>query len=59
MYMSDYTVQLLHDERLREAAESRSQRDLIRDASEQCPTSVRVVCGFSSSSGCRLVTSRR
>ena len=37
MYLSDYTVQLLHEERLRDAEQRRSQLDLIRDASEPMP----------------------
>ena len=38
MYMPDYTtVQLLHEDRLRDAAKRQAQLDLIRDASEQTP----------------------
>ena len=34
MYYSDYTIRLLQQDRLREAARLRAQNDLIRDASE-------------------------
>ncbi len=37
MYMSDYTVQLLHKDRLRDAEKVREHRDLIRDINEQAP----------------------
>ncbi|MBI1259236.1 MAG: hypothetical protein GC204_17350 [Chloroflexi bacterium] len=38
MYMPDYnTVQLLHEDRLRDAAKRQAKLDLIRDASEQTP----------------------
>jgi len=37
MYVSDYTLQLLHEDRLRDAAKRYSQLELIRDASEQVP----------------------
>jgi hypothetical protein len=36
-YVSDYTVQLLHEERLRDAERRRSQLDLLRDPSEPMP----------------------
>lgn len=36
MYVSDYTVQLLHQDRLREAERQRKFH-LVRDASEQAP----------------------
>ena len=37
MYLSDYTVQLLHQDRLRDAAKRQAQLELIRDAAEQTP----------------------
>jgi len=37
MYVSDYTIQLLHEDRLRDAAKRRNQLELIRDAAEQTP----------------------
>ena len=40
MYVSDYTVQLLHQDRLRDAAKRYSQLELIRDASEQAPNEI-------------------
>ncbi len=41
MLMLDYnTVELLHQDRLRDAAKRRSQLELIRDASEQTPNEV-------------------
>ena len=40
MYMSDYQLKLLHEDRLREAARLRAQKDLIRDINEQAPNEV-------------------
>ena len=37
---NDYTVQLMHQDRLREAAKHHSQSELIRDASEPVPNIV-------------------
>lgn len=37
---NDYTVQLLHKDRLRDAASHRAQSDLIRDASEPVPNEI-------------------
>jgi hypothetical protein len=37
MYVSEYTMQLLHEDRLRDAAKRYAQLELIRDASEQAP----------------------
>jgi hypothetical protein len=37
MNVSDYSVQLLHQDRLRDAANRRAQNDLIRDANEPAP----------------------
>jgi len=37
MYVSDYALQLLHEDRLRDAAKHYAQLELIRDASEQAP----------------------
>jgi hypothetical protein len=34
---NDYSVQLMHEDRLRDAAKLRSQSELIRDASEPVP----------------------
>jgi hypothetical protein len=41
MYVSDYTVQLLHQDRLRDA-ERRHAMHLLRDASEQGPVVVEI-----------------
>ncbi|MEO8393650.1 MAG: hypothetical protein ABI700_11730 [Chloroflexota bacterium] len=41
MFMPDYaTVQLLHQDRLRDAEKRRSQLQLIRDAGEQTPNEI-------------------
>ena len=37
MYVSDYSLQLLHQDRLRDAAKRQAHMELIRDASEQAP----------------------
>ena len=37
MYVSDYSLQLLHEDRLRDAAKRYAQLELIRDASEPTP----------------------
>lgn len=39
MYVSDYTVQLLHQDRLRDA-ERRQKLYMLRDATEQAPNMV-------------------
>jgi hypothetical protein len=36
-FVSDYSVQLLHEERLRDAERRRAQSDLLRDPSEPMP----------------------
>ncbi len=40
MLVSSYTVQLLHEDRLREAERRRSSDKLLRDATEQAPVVV-------------------
>lgn len=41
MYVSDYTVQLMHQDRLREAERAR-RYNVLRDATEQTPVIVEV-----------------
>jgi hypothetical protein len=41
-FVSDYSVQLLHEERLRDAERRRAQNDLLRDPSEPMPNERRV-----------------
>lgn len=40
MYVNDYNAQLLHQDRLRDAANLRAQSELIRDASEPVPNEI-------------------
>ncbi len=40
MLVSSYTVQLLHEDRLRDAERRRSSDKLLRDATEQAPVVV-------------------
>lgn len=37
MYVSDYAVQVLHEDRLRDAERRRANGDLLRDVTEQSP----------------------
>ena len=42
MYVPNYTLALLHEDRLRDTTKSHSQWNLLRDANEQSPTIIQM-----------------